>query len=367
MINIGKILKRAWHILWNYRILWIFGILLAMTGGGHGGGNGGGSNSGYQSNGNNAFQGFNQSTNPTVQQLNRWFMLNIEPLFVHPDQHIATFIWIGVALFLLILVFGTIFALIRYPSETAVIRMVDEYEKTGTKVGFRQGWKLGWNRRAFRLWVIDLVVSLPAILLVAVLGGLGLLVYLTVKNGSQAALAASIITTIGCAFLFIFAFIVLMALLGLLRQFFVRAAALENTRIGESFRYGWAMFKRNWKSAGLMWLVMLGIGIGVTIAGLIVFFLLIPAYIVLVLPAAIVAAIPGLAVFGITSIFASGPLAWIMGLLAAVPFFFMVVFAPLTLISGWYAIYASGVWTLTYREIKALESVAPAAVPAATV
>ena len=31
MIDIGKILKRAWHILWNYRILWIFGILLAIT------------------------------------------------------------------------------------------------------------------------------------------------------------------------------------------------------------------------------------------------------------------------------------------------------------------------------------------------
>ena len=62
-----------------------------------------------------------------------------------------------------------------------------------------------------------------------------------------------------------------------------------------------------------MWLVMLGIGIGIGIAGLIVFFLLIPAYIVLLLPAAIVGAIPGLIVFGVTSIFASGPLAWILG------------------------------------------------------
>ena len=37
MIDFGKILKRAWHILWNYRILWIFGILLAITTGGGGG------------------------------------------------------------------------------------------------------------------------------------------------------------------------------------------------------------------------------------------------------------------------------------------------------------------------------------------
>ena len=178
----------------------------------------------------------------------------------------------------------------------------------------------------------------------------------------QLAAAASIIAAIGCAFLFILAFIILAVVLSLLRQFFIRKAALEDAAYWQILPRGWGMFKRNWKSAGLMWLVMLGIGIGFGIAGLIVFFLLIPAYIVLALPAVIVAFIPGLAVFGITSIFASGPLAWILGLLAALPFFFLIVFAPLTLVNGWYRIYASSVWTLTYREIQALESVAAPAV-----
>ena len=48
-----NILKRAWNILWRYRALWIFGIILAMTvTGGSGGGSsnaassGGGNNSG---------------------------------------------------------------------------------------------------------------------------------------------------------------------------------------------------------------------------------------------------------------------------------------------------------------------------------
>jgi hypothetical protein len=365
MIDIGKILKRAWHILWNYKVLWIFGILLAITAGGRGGGNGGGGNSGYQFNG-NGYQGVTPSTNPTVQELNQWFQQNIEPLAQYPAQHIATFVWIGVGILLFILLVISVTSLIRYPSETAVIRMVDEYEQTGTKVGFKQGWKMGWNRRAFRMWVIDLVVGLPVVLLLAALGGLGLLVYLSVKNGSEVAAATSVIATVGCAFLFIFAFVVLMVFLGLLRQFFVRMAALENTGIGDSFRKGWEMFKRNWKSAALMWLVMLGIGIGFGIAGLIVFFLLIPAYLILVLPAAIVAAIPGAIAFGITSLFSSGLLAWIIAILVALPFFLMIVFAPLTLVSGWYMIYESNVWTLTYREMKALESVAPAEVPAPT-
>jgi hypothetical protein len=364
MINIGKILKRAWHILWNYRILWIFGVILALTGGGRGGGNGGSGSSGYR--GNNGFQGIRPSTNPTIQEINQWFQQNFVPLFTHPEQHIATFVWIGIGLLFFILIVSTIFALIRYPTETAVIRMVDEYEQTGAKVGFKHGWKMGWNRRAFRLWVIDLVVSLPAILLLGILGGLGTLIYFSVRNGSQADIAAGVIAGIGCAFLFIFTFVILIVFLTLLRQFFVRKAALENTGIGESFRLGWAMFKRNWKSAALMWLVMLGIGIASGIVLLIVFFLLIPAYIVLIVPAAIVAVIPGLAVFGITTIFASGPLAWILGLLAAVPFFLTIIFAPLALVSGWYLIYESSIWTLTYREMNALESVAPAGVEAPT-
>ena len=360
MIDIGKIIKRSWHILWNYRMLWIFGILLALTAGGNGDANGirytFGSNRG-----NNGSDGYNPNFqfSPFWRELTDWFNQNITPLFEHPDQHVTTFIWIGVALLLFILIVSVITAILRYVSETAVIRMVDEYERTGTKVGFRQGWKLGWNRRAFRMWVIDLVIGLPVILFVALLVGLGVLVYFSVTSGTDALAVGGTITAIGCAFLFIFAFIILMVFLGLLRQFFVRAAALEATRIGESFRHGWAMFKNNWKSASLMWLAMLGIGFGFGIIAMVLFFLLIPAYLLLILPAALVAAIPAAIGFGITSIFASGPLAWIIAALVALPLFFLVAFAPLTLISGWYKIYTTNVWTLTYREIKALTAVKP--------
>ncbi len=366
MIDIGKILKRNWHILWNYRILWIFGFMLALTGGGSGAGSSG---SGYQFSSNRSLNGGN-GNNPNFQPgpfwraLTDWFNQNVTPLFSHPDQHVTTFIWIGVAFLLFILIAAVIAAFIRYVSETAVIRMVDEYEQTGQKVGFKQGWKMGWNRRAFRMWVIDLIINLPVILFIGLLIGLGVLIFFSLINGNAALAIGGTITVIGCAFLFIFAFIVLMVFLRLLRQFFVRAAALEEAGIGESFRRGWAMFKNNWKSAALMWLVMLGFGIGFGIVGMILFFVLIPAYLILVLPAALVAAIPAAIAFGITSIFASGLLAWIVAILAALPFFFMVMLAPLTFVSGWIMIYTSGVWTLTYREIKALETVKPGKIPA---
>ncbi len=365
MIDIGKILKRSWYILWNYRILWVFGILLALTGGG----NAGGDNFRYTFGGNRGYNGSNGynpnfQPGPFLRDLTAWFDQNIAPLFQRPDQHVATFIWIGVAFLLFILIVIAVTSLIRYPSETAVIRMVDEYEQTNTKVGFKQGWKMGWNRRAFRIWVIDLVIGLPAFLFITLLLGLGLLFFFSVTNGRTSLAFGGVITALGCAFLLIFAFAVLMVLLGLLRHFFVRAAALEETGIGESFRRGWALFKNNWKSAVLMWLVMLGIGIGFGIVAMILFFLLIPAYIILILPAALVAAIPGAIAFGITIIFASGPVAWIVAALVALPFFLTVTLAPLTLISTWYMIYSSNVWTLTYREIQALEAVKPEETPA---
>jgi hypothetical protein len=358
MIDFGKILKRAWHILWNYRILWIFGILLVLFGGGS-------TNPNVRWTYDNTYRGVNQnqSTNPTIQEMNQWLQQNVEPLVLHPDQHVMTYVWIGVAFLAFLLIVAALFALIRYPTETAVIRMVDGYEQNGEKVSFRAGWKLGWNRRAFRMWLIDLITSLPFFILVLLLLGLGVAFYFAVRNGSQVAAVTSVVAGIGCFFLFILTMIVLGIALSLLRQFFIRKAALEDTTVGESFRKGWEMFKLNWQSAVVMWLIMIGIGIGVGIASIIIFFLLIPAYIILLIPAVAVAAIPGLLAFGITSIFAASPWTWILGIIAALPFFFTIVFSPLVLVSSWVKIYETNVWTLTYREMRALNVVAPANPP----
>lgn len=353
MIDIGKIIKRAWHILWNYRVLWIFGLLLALTAGGNGGSSQGPR---YQFSGDRGqYTSSGADTPAWMQDFADWLEINVLPMLEHPDRYISTLIWIGVGIFLFILIFSVIFAIIRYVSETAVIRMVDEYEQSGTRLGFKAGWKLGWNRRAFRLWVINLVVNLPAFLFVSLVFGMGLLIYFSIESGNEGLAASGIVTAIGCTFLFLFFFVIFMIFLNLLRQFFVRFAALEDRPVGESIRQGWALFKHNWKSAALMWLVMLGIGIGFGIVGLIIFFLLIPAYAIMILPAAIVAAIPGLIAFGITSLFSSGPLAWIIAAVFALPVFFTVVFLPLALVNGFYLIFSSNIWTLTYREIKALD------------
>jgi hypothetical protein len=69
------------------------------------------------------------------------------------------------------------------------------------------------------------------------------------------------------------------------------------------------------------------------------------------IPAALVAAIPGLLAFAVASLFTTSPLTWIIAALFALPFFFTLVFAPLIFLQGWYLLYESNVWTLTYREL----------------
>ena len=97
---------------------------------------------------------------------------------------------------------------------------------------------MGWNRRAFRMWLIDLITGLPTLVMLVVLGGLSLLIFFSVKGGAEAAAITSIVAACGCAGLFILAFILYVVLVGLLRQFFIRMAALENAGIGDSFRKG---------------------------------------------------------------------------------------------------------------------------------
>ncbi len=367
MIDFGKILKRAWHILWNYKVLWIFGILLALFASGSSGAN----SSSFRYSADNSGRGFDPGNNPNFQrfaqwldrsgaEMNQWFEQNVEPLVTRPSEHVGTFVLIGLGLLLIALVFYIINSLIRYPAEAAAIRMVDGYEESGEKVGFRKGWKLGWNSRAFRMWWINFLMQD----LWYWIGGLFMAVSIwqIIANAiaeSRTGLAAWVTVLVIDLILMVSLSIIPGIFVRLLRQFIWRQVALENAGTKLAFRQGWKVFAQRWDSAVVMWLILAGIKIGFTIALAIGTLLLIPVFLLLVLPGAVVAAIPGLIAYAITNIFTTTIWALLVGILVAAPVFALVVSAPLTLINGWYMIYDSSAWTLAYREIKAFNAVAP--------
>jgi hypothetical protein len=376
MLNVTKILKRSWHILWNYRMLWVFGFILALTVGGSSFGNNSRSSTNDRNN-NNQPQGIRQPGDwnweglrgeTPREKLNDAFRqagVEIQKLQAQYPVEFRMGISVAITVLVMILILSFIGAILRYVAETATIRMVDEYEQTGVKVGFRQGWKYGWSRSAWRLFLINFVVHIPTLVLFVILGLVGWWIVTTALNGVESALITSLIAGIGLAFISILVVGILMVVLYLLRDFAWRTSVIEGTGVMESLRMATALVKRNWKSAGLMWLVMIGIKIAWGIAFFILVFPLLIVSVITAVGGLLVAVVPSLLTAGIASLLAAPDYwPWIFALVIGFPLFATVAFSPILLVSGWGLTYESNVWTLTYRELKALETVTPAVVDA---
>jgi len=335
-----KVLKRAWEITWRYRALWIFGIILALTTGGGGfRGGGGGGGDGIQYN-------FKGEDFPDFQ----WGQIS-------PPEVVSTLIAIGVGLACVIVILIIAATIARYVAETALIRMVDETEETGQQHSVRQGFRLGWSRTAWRLFLIKLLVSLPVAVAFILLFALALAPLLVWTTESTPARVIGTVTTIGLFFLTLFLAIVVGAVLSLLTKFFWRACALEELGVIESIRQGFSVVRRHLKDVGIMWLIMVGVGIGWVIAMIAIAIVLLPAIILLIIVGGVLGGLPALLVGGLASLFFEGAVPWILAAVIGLPIFIMVVVAPWLFLGGLMEVFKSNVWTLTYRELRALESV----------
>jgi hypothetical protein len=329
-MNHINILKRSLNITVNYRVLWIFGMLLALTSGGGGGNGGHGSSNVDQSsfNGQNPFGEFP----------------HITPAISNTIIGVA----IGLACFILILIVaGTI---VRYVSETALIRMVDKHEKSGEKLTIRQGFGLGWSRAAWKMFLMDLLVGLSfiaAFLLLLVLAALPLLVWLTKSSPLQ---VVGTVISGGLMLLVMFATIVVALAVSLIILFARRACALEDLGVRDSLRRGYEMVKQRLGDVLLMGVMMFGIGL---------FWVLITIPIVLgiIVAAALFGGLPALLVGSVVGLFTSGATPWIVAAVIGIPLFLIAVIIPGTLIGGWQKVFSSTAWTLTYREALAMEQV----------
>lgn len=366
MFNISDLISRAWRILWNYRVLWVFALLLALSGGagGGGGGSGAGGSSGGSGSadlpaaGQNWFDGnwqryFDQAGTPQwLDESITWFEQTVIPMFATEERAIRTIVVIVAILIGISLVLSLLLALVRYPSETAVMRLVDEYEHSGTRLKFKEGWRRGWDVRAWRLFLVDLLIGTPAFAIIIVLVGvLGLLIYILVGTSGISIQPGAVVGIILIGILF-FAFMLFMALVGLLRQYVARYVTLEGVGVGEAFRRGWEMFKGKFWATVVLGLVQVGLGIAFGLAAVFAFFLLIPAYAIMAVPAALAAALPGGLAYLLANLSLPVAAAIAVGVLVALPFFMIITFSPLGFLSGMFAVFLSNIWTLAFRSLQ---------------
>src|SRR5512136_675031 len=92
MISFSKILKQSWHILWNYRVLWLFGFLLAITVGS------GNNPLRYEISSSDYSRPSGTINTPQwMDDITQWFEENVEPLYQHPEEHITDYFLITIA------------------------------------------------------------------------------------------------------------------------------------------------------------------------------------------------------------------------------------------------------------------------------
>lgn len=350
-MNYSQILKRAWHILWSYKALWIFGIIVALTtangGGGSHGGGGGGRNSG-----NSFYQGL---TPPAAWHLELGKLgetvtsLRFQEITGGIAALIAAVTCLALALFILS-------RIAHYVSQVALIRMVDHYEVTEEKVSWKKGFRWGWSRSAARLFLIDLVIYLPFILVLLVLFTCAALpAILASQSSSEWPMIPAMIIAVSLGLLFAFVAFIGAILLSAIMEPIRRTCVLGELGAMNAIRQGWGMVKRNLGEIGLMWLILVCIRIGLAI---ILVFVILPVVAI----GALLGMGVGTAAFFIGDALYTANLGMILAGILGIFSFILVLAVPLTFVGGLVETYFSTTWTLTYRELRAKEADIPAEV-----
>lgn len=345
----SQILKRAWNILWQYRALWIFGIILAITTASPG------NQSRYEFNdGNNTDRTSEMQFNPdepfwpqlSDELKSGWQDANAELRgYLSPDQPDQVGrMWVRTIIITLV-VLGLIGRVFRYVSEAAIIKMVDLYEETGEKLKARQGWRLGWSRQAWRLFLVDLMIYLPLFILFTLMAFAAMAPIISIAAGMPVKNVVGLVTSIGLTILFGLIGLFLMAMVSLVKPIVFRKVVLEDLPLGESLREGFRMFRSAWKEFGLMWLILKGINI---VWPLVLFpFALVTGAIALVMGGGFAFLMGGDAIL-------SGDISIGM-IILSVLLLLVLVGVPMAILTGLRDTFQSTSWTLTYREIRTLK------------
>jgi hypothetical protein len=320
MMDHIDLLKRSFRITWRYKPLWLFGFLLALCSGGSGGGGNGGSFN-YQASSDD-FKNFGNVPNiPNV-----------------PDIDPNLIIGLIAGLICLIMLLVVVAMVVTYVSRTALIGMVGQIEETEA-VTISDGWRLGWSRGAWRLFMLYLLIGIPLAIISILLLLLAFSPLLLMLTGETALTVVGVILTIFAVLFVILILILIGAVIAPFRELASRRTVLDGEGVVGSLRDAIGLVKRRLKDVVIIWLLMLGIGFAWAIIALLV-----------VLPVSLIAAvlvggIPAGLVYLVSR-------SWLGAAVAGIPLAGLVLIVVSSAAGGLYLIFQSTVWTLTYLEVQ---------------
>ena len=375
-----SILKRSWDMVWRYRALWLFGAILALT---TVNGVYGLLDPGWEDNGERIPITLSERatvyipgeglgidlTDPDWRELgiSDADLRELRAFFAGElvADEIVRGVW-SILIALGVIAAGTaILGLVaRYVSEAALIRMVHEGEETGEKAGILRGLRLGFSRSAWRLFAIDLVIRLPLLVLFLLGLGLALLPLLLWAVGSTVAGVTGIALSAGGFFLLTVLSLIVGAIVSPFVQIMRRACAVEGLGVMASIGRGFGMVRRHGKEVLVIWVIWMGTRLSWMVAGIPVVIVISPLLLLSLVAGSVAGAVPALLVGGLLTPVLAGPFPWIVGALAGLPLFFLVLLVPVFFFAGLVEIFKSSTWTLAYRDLCALERTVNEKVPA---
>ena len=274
-------------------------------------------------------------------------MVDTLEAYLTPEK-LNALVGVGIALVCLILLVAIVFRMANYVSRVALIRMVDRYETTEEKVSWKQGFRLGWSRSAWRLFLIDVVIYLPLVLVFIAMFGCAALPLASSMLAGEEPGAVSLVTMIGALFLVIFMIFIIALLLSLVMELIRRECVLKESGVIDSIRQGLLLLRRHFKDVFLMWLILLGISIVYIVA-------LIPVIILFLGIGALVGGGMGYLAYTLWGV--AGDVTTIITAVAVgLAFFIPILVIPIAFLGGLLETYISTAWTLTYRELNLVDS-----------
>ncbi|MCU0522664.1 MAG: hypothetical protein MUF84_18480 [Anaerolineae bacterium] len=365
-MNLSEIVAKAWHTTWTYRALWIVGMVLALA-----------TSAGApfalldrDDDPSRVWQGVTVTTLPgeTVGQA-FWRALGVasreanralsELLQDTLGIRARVSFWVVLAgLLVVVLAAIVVGKTARYVSEAALIRMAGTHERTGKRLTLWQGARLGWSRRTWHLFLIDLLVDLVACGAVLALFG-GILAPLPLwVDGSEPVIFTFAFITGGLALVAMAAVSVGAVYVLVTKRLAHRACALEGQGVLDAIRWGWRGARQHLTDVGLLWMISAAVHVGWAIA-------IGPAILLLMGSGLIAGGLPGVAAGRLVGLVDSGSTAVLVGLAIGSLLFLAVVTGPLLLLTGLREVFLSTLWTLAYGALRGVESIEPHSAPVA--
>ena len=211
-IDYWDVLKKAFQITFRHKFLWIFGLFLGVSSGG--------ANFGTFNTGN--FSGTNTSSTNIQSGAQNFF-----------TDYLWIFIIVGIVVFLIMIVV----VVLSFISQGALIGGVNKIA-TNKKTGFKDSLKIGAHH-FWRILGISILIGIAALLLLLFLGVPTVLLF--VFKLWLPAILLLLLT--------IFIFFPVAIVLGIITIYAFRYTVIKETRVIESIKSGWHMFRHNlWAS-----------------------------------------------------------------------------------------------------------------------